>query len=36
VLGWLLLGEPVSSTMIAGCGCVVAGLWLATRGQAEP
>ena len=30
-LGALVLGEPVSPTMIAGCGCVAAGLWLANR-----
>lgn len=30
-LGALLLGEAVSSTMLAGCGCVVAGVWLANR-----
>jgi drug/metabolite transporter (DMT)-like permease len=30
-LGALLLGEPVSSTMLAGCGCVAVGLWLANR-----
>ena len=34
-LGALLLSEPVSSTMIAGCGCVVAGLWLANRDPAS-
>jgi drug/metabolite transporter (DMT)-like permease len=32
-LGALLLGEPISSTMLAGCGCVAAGLWFATRGS---
>jgi drug/metabolite transporter (DMT)-like permease len=31
LLGWLLLAEPISATMLAGLGCVVAGLWLATR-----
>jgi drug/metabolite transporter (DMT)-like permease len=31
VLGALLLGETVSSTMLAGCGCVALGLWFATR-----
>ena len=30
-LGAVLLGEPVSSTMIAGCGCVALGLWFANR-----
>lgn len=30
-LGAVLLAEPVSPTMIAGCGCIAAGLWLATR-----
>lgn len=30
-LGALLLGETVSSTMLAGCGCVALGLWFATR-----
>lgn len=30
-LGWLLLAEPISATMIAGLACVAAGLWLATR-----
>lgn len=33
VLGALLLGEPISATMIAGLACVAAGLWLATRGS---
>jgi drug/metabolite transporter (DMT)-like permease len=32
VLGALLLGEAVSSTMLAGCGCVALGLWFAARG----
>jgi drug/metabolite transporter (DMT)-like permease len=31
VLGVALLGEPVTGTMIAGCGCVAAGLWIANR-----
>ena len=31
VLGALLLGEPVSATMLAGLACVMAGLWLANR-----
>ena len=30
-LGALLLAEPVSPTMIAGCACIAAGLWFATR-----
>ena len=30
-LGWLLLAEPISTTMIAGLVCVAAGLWLAAR-----
>jgi drug/metabolite transporter (DMT)-like permease len=30
-LGAALLGEPVSSTMIAGLACVAAGLWLANQ-----
>jgi drug/metabolite transporter (DMT)-like permease len=31
VLGWLVLAEPISATMIVGLACVAAGLWLATR-----
>jgi drug/metabolite transporter (DMT)-like permease len=32
-LGMLLLAEPVSSAMLAGLVCVVAGLWIAMRGS---
>ena len=35
VLGWLVLSEPISTTMIAGLVCVAAGLWLATRAAKE-
>lgn len=31
VLGAVLLREPVSPTMIVGCGCIAGGLWFATR-----